>query len=63
MDGNIHRAAQKRLIGGAFSLKKWNALAHNYWKGEDSGSIKYEILFDGEEKQGIYSNKYRWIYC
>jgi hypothetical protein len=45
-DGNIHRAVQKWLIGGTFSLNKWITLAHKYWKGEDSGSIEDEIIFE-----------------
>jgi|SRR5882724_10752993 len=50
VDGKIHRAAQKWLIGGTFSANKWNILAHSYWKGEDSGSIEDEILFEGKIK-------------
>jgi Protein of unknown function (DUF2441) len=50
IDGKIHRAAQKWLIGGTFSLNKWNMLARSYWKGEDSGNIEDEILFEGKIK-------------
>ncbi len=46
----IHRAAQKWLIGGTFSLKRWNELAHSYWKGEDSGAGDDEVLFEGKFK-------------
>jgi Protein of unknown function (DUF2441) len=50
VDGKIHRAAQKWLEGGTFSVNKWNSLAHNYWKGQDSGDIEDEILFEGTVK-------------
>lgn len=50
VDGNIHRTAQKWLIGGTFSIIKWNELAHSYWKGEDNGNFNDEILFEGKIK-------------
>jgi len=50
IDGKIHRASQKWLVGGTFSLNKWTSLAHSYWKGEESGSIEDEILFEGKIK-------------
>lgn len=48
VDGNVHRAAHKWLIGGTFSINEWNKLAHSYWKSEDSGRIDDEILFEGK---------------
>jgi hypothetical protein len=50
INGIIHRASQKWLVGGTFSLNRWYTLAHSYWKGEDSGSIEDEILFEGKIK-------------
>lgn len=50
VNGKIHRAAHKWLIGGTFSLNKWASLAHSYWKGEESGGIEDEILFEGKIK-------------
>jgi len=50
VEGNIHRAAHKWLIGGTFSINEWNKLAHNYWKGVSSGNIDDEILFEGRMK-------------
>lgn len=47
VEGKIHRAAQKWLVGGTFSVNRWNELAHSYWKGEDAGSNEDEILFEG----------------
>ncbi len=47
VDGNIHRASQEWLIGGTFSLNEWNKLAHNYWKGINSGNVEDEVLFTG----------------
>lgn len=50
VDGKIHRAAQKWLIGGTVPLDEINSKAHKYWKGEDSGSFEDEILFVGNLK-------------
>ncbi|WP_452225747.1 DUF2441 domain-containing protein [Lacinutrix cladophorae] len=50
VDGKIHRASQDWLIGGTISINEWNNLAHNYWKGIDSGTIRDEVLFTGEMK-------------
>ena len=50
VDGKIHRAPQKWLIGGTISVNEWRDLAHNYWKGTNSGNIQDEILFTGTMK-------------
>ncbi len=50
IDGKIHRAAQKWLIGGTYSVNKWSSLAHSYWNGEGSGNKEDEILFKGKIK-------------
>jgi hypothetical protein len=50
LNGKIHRAAQKWLIGGTIPLNKWNAFAHSYWKGEGIGSKEDEVLFEGKFK-------------
>ena len=50
VEGNIHRAAQEWLVGGTFSVNRWNEMAHNYWKGENSGTIQDEVLFCGKIK-------------
>ena len=50
IEGNIHRASHKWLIRGTYSLNKWYELAHNYWKGKDSGEIDDEILYEGKIK-------------
>lgn len=47
VDGKTHRAAQKWLIGGTFSLNETKSKAHSYWKGEDAGNIEDEVLFTG----------------
>ena len=44
-EGKIHKAAQKWVIGGTFSLEKWFSYAHNYWQGKNVGSIEDEYLF------------------
>ena len=48
--GKIHRASQKWLVGGTFSLDKLNSLAHSYWRGENIGSTEDEILLEGRFK-------------
>ena len=50
VDGKIHKAAQKWLVGGTFALNETNSMAHKYWNGGDSGSIEDEILFVGKIK-------------
>lgn len=50
VDGKIHRAAQKWLVGGTYPLSEINSMAHRYWKGEDSGGIEDEVLFTGKIK-------------
>ena len=50
IDGNIHRASQEWLVGGTLSINEWNKLAHNYWKGTNSGNIEDEVLFTGRLK-------------
>jgi hypothetical protein len=49
-DGIIHRAAQKWLMTGTIPLNEINSLAHNYWKGNEAGSLEDEILFIGKLK-------------
>jgi hypothetical protein len=49
-EGIIHRAANKWLITGTIPLNEINSLAHNYWKGKDSGTFQDEILFTGKMK-------------
>ncbi|MDP1726879.1 MAG: DUF2441 domain-containing protein [Bacteroidota bacterium] len=48
VNGKIHRAAQKWLIGGTFPLNETISKAHKYWKGEDSGNVEDEVLFEGK---------------
>jgi hypothetical protein len=50
VDGNVHRTSQEWLIGGTFSLNRWDELAHNYWKGTNYESIEDEVLFTGRIK-------------
>ena len=50
VDGKIHRASQKWLIGGTISVHEWEKLAHRYWQGLESGSLQDEILFEGKMK-------------
>ena len=48
VDGKIHRAANKWLIGGTIPLIEINSMAHKYWKGHDTGNFEDEILFVGK---------------
>ncbi|MFB3166572.1 DUF2441 domain-containing protein [Neobacillus sp. 179-C4.2 HS] len=48
LNGNTHRASQKWLEGGTFSLSTWENHAINYWSGIDTGNIDDEILCQGE---------------
>ncbi|MEO9484388.1 MAG: DUF2441 domain-containing protein [Ekhidna sp.] len=47
LEGKFHRAAQEWLVGGTYSINKWNQLAKNYWEGERSGNIEDEVLYEG----------------
>ena len=49
-EGIIHRAANKWLVTGTIPLNEINAVAHNYWKGNDAGGFEDEILFTGKLK-------------
>lgn len=49
-EGIIHRAANKWLITGSMPLNEIHLMAHNYWKGNDAGSLEDEILFIGKLK-------------
>lgn len=50
IDGKIHRAANKWLIGGTMPLIEIYTMAHKYWKGEGIGNFDDEILFEGKLK-------------
>lgn len=50
IDGKVHRAANKWLITGMLPLNEINGMAHNYWKGVDTGGFEDEILFIGKMK-------------
>jgi hypothetical protein len=49
-DRIVHRAANKWLITGTIPLNEINSMAHNYWKGIDTGGFEDEILFIGKLK-------------
>ena len=49
-EGIIHRAANKWLNTRTIPLDEINLMAHNYWKGIDTGDIEDEILFIGKLK-------------
>jgi hypothetical protein len=49
-EGIIHRAANKWLVTGTKPLNEINSMAHNYWKGNDTGGFEDEILFVGKLK-------------
>jgi hypothetical protein len=42
-EGIIHRAANKWLIAGTIPLNEINSMAHNYWKGIDTGDLRMKF--------------------
>lgn len=48
VNGKIHRASQKWLVGGTIPLSEIYNMAHKYWNGDDAGGFEDEVLFEGE---------------
>lgn len=46
--GKVHRASQKNLSLGTFSLQEWRQNAFKYWAGvQERNTIEDEVLFEG----------------